>query len=127
MPPCTPVAGAAVADGGTGIVWVCPGAEALVLPEVLVPPRALPFAGDEDALPLTGFGQTLTLTHFLPRRRRTVLHFGLGFGFFNDLTDPELVPTGAVSAEGAAHARQPQAATALNVRASRCALRPRRE
>ena len=108
------------------MVWVCPGADAAVLP----PPRDLPVAGDVGALPLTGFGQTLTLTHFLPRRRRTVLHLGLGFGlagFFNDLTDPEAFATGFAAADATGHARQAHAAIAINVRAIRCALRPRRE
>jgi hypothetical protein len=106
------------------MVWVCPGAEAAVLPLV----RDLPLAGDEDALPLTGFGHTFTRTHLRPRRRRTVLHLGLGLaGFFDDLTDPELLATGFAPADATAQARQAQAAIAINVWAIRCALRPRRE
>jgi hypothetical protein len=106
------------------MVCVCAGVD--------VPPlvRGLPLAADGDAVPLTGFGQTFTFTHFRPRRRRTVLHLGFGFaGFFDDLTDPGVVPTGAAPADGATHARPPHVATTINVRATRAvwALRPRRD
>ena len=72
LPPGPPLDGA-LEEGSTGARIADPDVDLDVDPEV--------FAAGRVVDRLTGLGQTLTRTHFLPRRRRTTLHFGFGFGF----------------------------------------------
>jgi hypothetical protein len=76
LPPGPPADGA-LADGSTGVKVADPDVAFEVDPDV--DPEALAVGRVVDRL--TGLGQTFTRTHFLPRRRRTTLHFDFGFGF----------------------------------------------
>jgi hypothetical protein len=75
LPPGPPLEGVVV-EGSTGAKAADPEVGIEVDPDV--DPGV--FAAGRVVARLTGLGQTFTPTHFLPRRCRTILHFGFGFG-----------------------------------------------
>jgi hypothetical protein len=83
--PLGPPLDGALAVGSTGAkvadpdVFVVEPEVVVVEPEVFVVEPEL-FVAGRVVDRVTGLGQTFTRTHFLPRRRRTNLHLGFGFG-----------------------------------------------